>query len=121
MGVVKGQLAPTLFSSTDTEYHRNVRKAVNPFFTMTSVASYEPFIEKTIATFVREMDKRFADRDGPEGSVDLHTWLSFYTFDSIGELTYSKPHGFMTSGSDVHGIIGWVASFLKYGYIVGSP
>lgn len=85
---------------------------------MSSVAAYEPFVDKTIATFVREMDRRFASREGPEGSVDLHTWLSFYTFNSISELTYSKPHRFMTSGSDMHGIIGWVAGFLKYGYIV---
>ena len=118
MGVVKGKLAPTLFSSTDIGYHKSVRKAVNPFFTLSRVATYEPFVEKTIATFMREMHTRFANRQGPSGSVDIHTWLSFYTFDSISELTYSKPHGFMKHGGDMYGIIEWVADFLKYGFIV---
>ncbi|KAL8782626.1 MAG: hypothetical protein Q9213_005213 [Squamulea squamosa] len=120
MGVVKGKLAPTLFSSTDPKWHKNVRKAVNPFFTVSAVTAYEAYVEKTIRTFVREMDQRFADRDGPDGSVDLHSWLEYYAFDSISELTYSKPLGFTENGRDMLGIIGWVASFLKYGFIVSS-
>lgn len=76
-------------------------------------------MEKTIGTFVHELDKRFVDREGPEGSVDLPTWLSFYAFDSISELTYSKPHGFIIAGRDFYGITEWVATFLGYGYVVG--
>ena len=67
---------------------------------------------------MQEMRSRSADKQGPSGSVDIHTWLSFYTFDSISELTYSKPHGFMKHGRDMFGIIEWVADFLKYGFIV---
>ena len=83
MGVAKGELAPTLFSSTDNTYHKNVRKAMNPFFTQTTVASYEPFVEQTIGVFTEKLDDRFVDKDGVEGSIDVHTSLSYYTFDSI--------------------------------------
>ena len=98
MGVVNGELAPTLFSSTDATYHNNVRKAMNPSFTPSSMATYQPFVEQTIGVFIKEFDRRFTGKDSPEGSIDLYAWLSFYLFDSISELTHCKRHGFITTG-----------------------
>ena len=118
--VAKGEYAHTLFSSTDPIWHKNVRRATNNFFTQSAVLAYEPFVERTIQTFVTELDNRFVDKHehGPEGIIDFHTWLSFFTFDVISDLTYSERHGFISRGEDVYGIIGWVAAHLKYGFIV---
>ena len=118
MGVSKGELLPTLFSSTDPTYHKNVRRVLNPFFTQASVLTYEPSVESTIEDFTTELDIRFVNKGGTEGSIDFHTWLSYYAFDSISKLTYSEPHGFISRAEDMHGIISWVANFLKYGFIV---
>ena len=49
--VSKGKCAHTLFSSTDPTWHKNVRKAMNAFFTRTAVLSYETFVERTIQVF----------------------------------------------------------------------
>ncbi len=116
--VTKGKSTPTLFSSTDAKWHKNVRKAVNPFFTQTTVLTYETFVERTIEIFITEMDRRFAGKDGTEGAIDLHTWLSYFAFDVMSDLTYSKHHGFVSRGEDVHGIVGWVGKFLEYGWVV---
>ena len=113
-----GRSTPTLFSSTDMTWHKNVRKAVNQFFTQTAVLTYEPFVERTIGMFVKEMDNRFAGKQGAEGIIDLHTWLSFFAFDVMSDLTYSKHHGFISQGEDVHSIIHWVSNFLEYGWVV---
>lgn len=66
------------------------------------------------------MDRRFADRHGADGSIDFHTWVSYFAFDVITDLTYGKPHGFLSRGEDVYGIIGWVESFLNYGFYVSK-
>ena len=66
-----GRSTPTSFSSTDMTWHKNVRKAVNQFFTQTAVLTYEPFVERTIGMFVKEMDDRFAGKEGDEGIIDL--------------------------------------------------
>ena len=116
--VSKGECAHTLFSSTDPTWHKNVRRAMNPFFTQTAVSSYEPFIERTIQVFITELDLRFVDKDGSQGVIDFHTWLSFFTFDAISDLTYSQRHGFISRAEDVHGIIGWVAKFVQYSFVV---
>ena len=118
--VSKGECAHTLFSSTDPTWHKNVRRAMNPFFTRTAVFSYEPFIERTIQAFTTELDHRFVDKGGSQGVIDFHTWLPFFTFDVISDLTYSQRHGFISRAEDVYGIIGWVAKFLQYGSVVSS-
>lgn len=94
--VSKGKCAHTLFSSTDPTWHKNVRRAMNPFFTRTAVFSYDPFIERTIQAFTTELDRRFVDKDGSQGVIDFHTWLPFFTFDVISDSTYSKRHGFIS-------------------------
>lgn len=91
---------------------------MNNFFTQTAVLAYEPFVERTIEVFVTEMDNRFVNKHGIEGNIDFHTWMSYFTFDVISDLTYSKRHGFISRGEDVYGIIGWVADFLSYGFVV---
>ena len=118
--VSKGEYAHTLFSSTDPNWHKNVRRAMNPFFTQTTVLTYEPFVERTIEVFMAEMDNRFVNRYGTGNVIDFPTWLYYFTFDVMSDLTYSKPHGFITHGEDMHGIIGWVMSFVNYSFIVRS-
>lgn len=120
--VSRGEWAHTLFSSPDPTWHKNVRRAMNPIFTQTAVATYEPLVEMTIETFLGELETRFAGRHGTasEISIDAFTWLSYFTYDVMSDLTYSKRHGFITRGEDVHGIIGWVEKFLAYGFVVSD-
>lgn len=116
--VSKGKCAHTLFSSTDPTWHKNVRRAMNPFFTRTAVLTYEPFVERTIQAFLTEIDHRFADKGGSQGVIDFPAWLSYFTFDVISDLTYSKRHGFISQGKDMYGINAWVANFIQYSFVV---
>ena len=67
-----------------------------------------------------ELEKRFANKQGTEGSVDFPSWLLFFTFDVISDLTWGESYGFIPSGEDVLGIIEWNRKFLQYGFIVSS-
>ncbi len=93
---------------------------MNAFFTQTAVLNYEPLIENTVDVFLKELEHRFVKDDGHEASLDVFTWISYFTFDVMSELTYSKRHGFIARSEDVHGIMGWVEKFLSYGNIVSS-
>ena len=67
---------------------------------------------------MEQLNARFAGKKGPDGVFDLGTWMLYYTFDVIGELTYGARHGFMEAGKDSQGLIPYVQKFLVYGYIV---
>jgi hypothetical protein len=47
---------------------------------------------------------RFADG---KTLVDFGEWIQFYTFDTVGELTFGKKLGFLDAGSDVDGLTGF--------------
>lgn len=117
--VGKGQVAHTLFSNPDQTWHNNLRRSIGASFTSNSAVKYEPLIESTISAFLKELDERFAGKADGDGILDFHTWLLYFTFDVMGDLTYSVRHGFLEQGKDMHGIIAYVKAFLSYGFIVG--
>ncbi|MCJ1386172.1 hypothetical protein MMC17_009298 [Xylographa soralifera] len=120
--VAKGESVQTLFSSGDIPWHNALRRAINPLFTATTAVSYEHLIDKTIDVFLEQWDARFAGKQGPEGVIDLASWLLYFSFDVIGELTYGSRHGFMESGRDSQGIISFLQKFGAYGWVMGpSP
>ena len=77
-------------------------------------------VDKTIDVYMEQLDARFAGKKGSEGSFDLATWMLYFTFDFIGELTYGSRHGFMERASDPTALIPYVQNFLVYGYLVRS-
>lgn len=110
-GVVKGKRLPSLFSTTDEGYHARYRRCVNNSFAMSSLVSYEPLVDNTTALFLSQTEKLFASRDA---TCSFSKWLQFYAFDVIGELTWSKPIGFIKENEDIDGIIGFISKFLDY-------
>ena len=69
---------------------------------------------------MKELEERFAGKSGAEGSLKLDAYLLYFAFDVMGDLTYSRRTGFIESGKDAYGIIGFVKTFLGYGLIVGT-
>jgi hypothetical protein len=78
---------------------------------MSSLVSYEPLVDSTTALFLSQTEKLFASRDA---TCSFSKWLQFYAFDVIGELTWSKPIGFIEKNEDIDGIIGFISKFLDY-------
>ena len=111
---VNGRVTPSLFSSIDTAWHDNLRRAIQPAFNLTTLVQYEPFVSNNIKTFIEQLDQRFANKVGYDGIVDLPSWMHWYAFDVIGELTYGHAYGFLESASDVDNIIAKTRKFLVY-------
>lgn len=74
-----------LFSALDAKVHSMMRRKVSNLYAMTSIKSYEPFVDTCIRILVDRFD-RFAN----SGEMfDLQHWMQCYAFDVIGELTVS--------------------------------
>lgn len=116
--LAKGKPLESLFNTTNEKYHAKLRRAVSNAFAMTSLLQLEPLVDSTITAFLQALDERFANKQGPEGVCDLGTWLQFFAFDVIGELTFSKRLGFVDRGVDVEGIIGSLEASLNYAAVV---
>ena len=78
---------------------------------MSTLIQYEPFVDSTTELFLSQTDKIYAE---PAIACNFSRWLQFYAFDVIGEITYSKRHGFLEENKDIDGIIDYIAGLFNY-------
>jgi hypothetical protein len=78
---------------------------------MSTLIQYEPFVDSTTELFLSQTEKLYA-KTGE--ACNFSRWLQFYAFDVIGEMTYSKRHGFLEENRDIDGIIDYVANLFDY-------
>lgn len=117
MSTSKGELLPSLFSTTDEVFHANLRRAVNHAFAMSSLVQYEPLVDETIDLFLNQTAKIYASTGK---TCDFARWLQYFAFDVIGSITYSKRHGFIEKNQDIDGIIAQLARTFDYAGPVGQ-
>ncbi|OJD36456.1 cytochrome p450 [Diplodia corticola] len=115
--IAKGRPLLTMFSTTDEAFHAKLRRAVSNAYAMSTIVQYEPLVDSTTTAFLSQLARRYADRGQ---TCDLGTWLQYYSFDVIGELTYSKRLGFVDRGEDVDGIIRDLEWLLDYVAVIGQ-
>ena len=87
---------------------------MNNAFALSTLVQYEPFVDTTVRLFLEQINERFANKERPDGVIDFPTWLQYYAFDVIGELTYSSKHGFLEKGEDIDGIIAYLDKYMAY-------
>lgn len=78
---------------------------------MSTIIQYETFVDSTTQLFLAQTDKLYAKT---QEACDFARWLQFYAFDVIGEMTYSKRHGFLEENKDIEGITRYIAKTFDY-------
>ncbi|CAJ2505328.1 Uu.00g127220.m01.CDS01 [Anthostomella pinea] len=114
---VKGHSLASLFSTTDEGFHAQFRRCVNSAFAMSALVQYEPFVDNTTKLFLKQTQRLFAA--SPDG-CNFTEWLQFYAFDVIGEITYSKRHGFIEKNEDIDGIVSYLGNLFLYVAPIGQ-
>ncbi|KAJ5450254.1 uncharacterized protein N7458_006703 [Penicillium daleae] len=115
--IARGHRLQSLFSSTDNDFHARFRRCVNSAFAMSALVQYEPFVDNTTKLFLEQTRKFYVNN--PEG-CDFTQWLQFYAFDVIGEITYSKRHGFVEKNKDIDGIVAYLSWLFLYVAPIGQ-
>ncbi|KIW13441.1 hypothetical protein PV08_08629 [Exophiala spinifera] len=105
---------PTVFSITDPQGHRDLKRPVGAAFALSALLDLETLADECTAILQRKLD-------GLEGqNIDLGTWLHWYAFDVIMYITFSNSIGFLEREEDVQGIIAAIEGRLFYNSIVGQ-
>ncbi|KAM0135594.1 hypothetical protein ACHAO1_005143 [Botrytis cinerea] len=117
--VSNGHALPSLFSTTSEPFHAQLRRSVNAAFSMSSLVQYEPLVTRTTEIFLSRTADLFTSPTS-HSSCDFAKWLQFYAFDVIGEMTYSKRHGFLEENRDVDGIISYLGRLFDYVAPIGQ-
>lgn len=115
--MAKGERLPSLFSTTDEKYHQELRKCVNGAFSMTAMIQYEPSVNSATEKWLDQTEALFVSKNA---ICDFAEWLQFMAFDVIGQITYSRRHGFVDKGEDIDGMVGYLGRLFSYVAPVGS-
>jgi len=106
-----GKRLPSLFSTTDEAFHANLRRCVNGSFSMSALVRYELMVNEVLKLF---LDKTAEIYVKSSKICDFSQWLQFFAFDAIGQITYSKRHGFIDEDKDIDGIIQFLGYLFSY-------
>jgi cytochrome P450 len=117
-GVSRGVAVPNIFSTTDRIYHGKLRRSVANAFALSTLVQYEPYVTDTVATFLSQLDQRFAGKPGPDGICDLSEWTKYFALDVVSALTMGKPYGLLEAGYDSVGIVEARTTFVRYFSVV---
>ena len=106
----RGKPVRNIFNTPDADLHRRLKKPIASIYSLTSLISFEPYVDSTTEVFFEQLDNRYAQT----GKVcDFGTWLQRFAFDVIGEVTFSKRIGFLENADDVDGIMGTIWKFFE--------
>ncbi|VUC37234.1 unnamed protein product, partial [Clonostachys rosea] len=97
---------PNLMSATD-EDHARQRKLLAHAFSDQALRSQESILRSYADLLVEKLNEVSGRGDT---DVDIQEWLTFATFDIIGDLSFGKPFGNLENGKAT----GWVGTF-KHG------
>lgn len=105
----------TLFPDRNTARHAETRKRFQNLYSMTSLVSYEPFVDECADIF----SQRLTEIAQSGKSIDMGHWFQCYAFDVIACITYSRRFGFLDSGEDIDGTIAALDRTMSYSTLVG--
>ncbi|KAI0441043.1 cytochrome P450 [Xylaria telfairii] len=104
-----------LFADRSIQRHANTRRQLQNTYSMTSLVSYEPYVNVCSELF----SQRLSEMSKAGKPVDMGHWLQCYAFDVIGQITYGKRIGFLDQGTDIYGVMGMIEKQLVYGSLIG--
>lgn len=76
-----------MFSEQDIKRHSEKRRAVASLYSLTTLLSYEPFVDAANA----RLCERLAFLSKEKQPISVPQWMQFYAFDVIGEITVISP------------------------------
>lgn len=78
---------------------------------MSALVQYEPNVNDVIDVFLERTRQIYA---APGKVADFALWLQYFAFDVIGQITYSKQHGFVEKNEDIDGMIAYLGRLFSY-------
>lgn len=103
-------------SELDPARHIQKSRSLSAGFSLSNISKAEPYIDNVLSLFKTRFDE-LSDSGAP---VEFQKWFSFFAFDVLGEVTFSKSFGFVESGTDIRNAISNTGSLVYYISIMGN-
>jgi hypothetical protein len=107
-----------LFSTRSNEFHARGLKPVQKLYSFQSALQHESVMDEDFRVLTSELERRYMTGDNTDKTCDIADWISYFAWDLLGNMTWSKRMGFMENGKDVGGMIATAESVMRYFSVV---
>ena len=115
-----GKIIQNIFGTRSNQFHSRYIRPIQKLYTFTAAKEYEAVMDKTLTGFSHQLETRFMEGANQGVTCDIADWVSYLTWDILGEMTFSKPFGFMETATDVGGMLATAERTMDYQSVV-SP
>ncbi|CAH0054698.1 unnamed protein product [Clonostachys solani] len=113
---VLGDLAPP-FQTLDWKDHARKRKRVASSFLLSNLVKLEGQVDARIMEWTGALASRFADTSK---SMDFAAWSQWFAYDTICQLSFGEPLGFVREARDVFNLIKNFHDMAPFAAVVGA-
>lgn len=93
---------PGILVVRDPFKHSAHRRLVASTYILSNIQKMEGLIERNIIRWLNKLNTAFLERGQP---VDIAAWGAFLSYDTITDVAFRKPLGFVEPGKDVDNLI----------------
>jgi len=115
-----GHLIQNIFSTRSNEFHSKNVKPVQKLYSLKNALQIESIMDDNLRTLCSQLDARFVEGANKDQTCDIADWISFFAWDFLGDMTWSKRIGFMQQGTDVGDMLGTAERVMRYFSVVGQ-
>jgi len=102
-------------SELDPKEHARKNRNIMAGYTLSHLLKAEAYVDGAIEQLEQRLDKFSQDGE----AVHFDRWFNFCVFDIVGEVTFSRPFGFLAGGRDIGGAIANSPKLLLYLSLIG--
>ncbi|KAI1502628.1 cytochrome P450 monooxygenase [Biscogniauxia marginata] len=113
---VLGDLAPP-FQTQNWHEHARKRKRVASSFSLSNLVKLEGQVDDRVMEWTAVLGTRFADTGS---MMDFAAWSQWFAYDTICQLSFGEPIGFVREGCDVANLIANFHDMAPFAAIVGA-
>jgi len=115
-----GHIIQNIFSTRSNEFHSRSIKPVQKLYNLQNALQIESIMNDNLRTFCTQLETRFIQGANKGKTCDIADWISYFAWDFLGDMTWSKRIGFMEKGEDIGDMLGTAERVMRYFSVVGQ-
>lgn len=113
----EGRILHNMFSTDDLALHARVKRITGHLYSTKSILELEHLLDSCVDLFLSRMQEFACPTPR---AVDIRAWLQFYSFDFLGALSFSRPVGCLSAGTNIDSMIKAEDKIFDYVSLVGE-
>jgi hypothetical protein len=116
-----GQRISNIFGTRSNDFHTRQIRPIRHLYKPAFATELEPVMNDTVRVLCTELEQRFMQGANVGKTCDIGEWISYFVWDFLGDMTFSKRMGFMEQGHDVDGTLESAEKVMRYFSVVRIP